>query len=752
MGHLLTGRTARESDRAAEPAAHPVGSAACAGCHTDAYRRWQDSQHAHAMQIANSQAALGDFSGAKFSDGGVDWTFFQRDGRLFTHAEGPQGANADFEIDYTFGVDPLQQYLVRLPGGRLQALTVAWDSRPRTGGGQRWFSLYPDELLRPDDRLHWTGIDQNWDHMCADCHSTGVRKNYDATTSVFDTTWSEIVVGCEACHGPGSRHLAWAAKPDGDSRKGLTVALNERRGIAWLPDALSGNATRSAPRTSEREIGVCAQCHARRSQIAPGYVPGAAFLDFYAPDLLTEPLYHVDGQQYEEVYTWGSFLQSRMYARGVSCSDCHEPHSQKLRAEGNAVCAGCHAPRKYDNPAHHFHAAGTPASQCVSCHMPATTYMQIDPRHDHSLRVPRPDRTMTLGTPNACNACHADRPPSWADATLVRWLGRRPGGFQQFAEAFARARGNPARAPEELASIARDRAQPTIVRATALEVLAPARSDAAEQVILEAVRDEKALVRWRATAALETLPPERALAAGGALLEDPVRVVRIEAARVLAPLARTFPELIAPQDLQQATDELRASLRFNADRPEARVALATFEGDLGNFAAAEEEFVAALRIDRAYVPAYVNQAEMQRLLGREDLAEQILRDGLAVADRSAPLHHALGLTLIRLQQQHAGVGELGAATRFDPKNARYAYVYAVGLNAIGNSSGAIREVERALRLAPEDRDLLRAAALFHRDQRDLPGALRFAKRWAEAYPQDAEARALVEELTMRLRE
>ena len=318
-------------------------------------------------------------------------------------------------IKYTFGVSPLQQYLVEFPDGRLQALPIAWDTRPMEQGGQRWFHLYPEEQITHDDELHWTRAAQNWNFMCADCHSTGVRKNYDPVADRFETQWAEIDVACEACHGPASRHLAWAeakeaGKPwDEDENKGLTVRLDERRDITWTVDPATGNAVRSKPRTSERELEVCAQCHARRGQIAEDYVPGKPFLDDYRPALLEPPLYYADGQQRGEVYKWGSFLQSKMYAKGVTCSDCHEPHSGKLRASGNAVCTGCHLQGKYDTAEHHHHPPGSAGAACAACHMPTTTYMVIDPRHDHSLRVPRPDLSVEFGTPNPCTGCHTDR-------------------------------------------------------------------------------------------------------------------------------------------------------------------------------------------------------------------------------------------------------------------------------------------------------------------------------------------------------
>ncbi len=168
------------------------------------------SQHKHAMDHATEKTVLGDFSDARFEYFGVRSRFFREHGKFFVETDGPDGKLGAFEIKYTFGLDPLQQYLVEFPDGRLQALSIAWDSRPKDQGGQRWFHLYPDEQIRHDDFLHWTKLNQNWNFMCAECHSTGVRKNYDAATDRFATSWAEISVGCEACHGRGSRHVAWA--------------------------------------------------------------------------------------------------------------------------------------------------------------------------------------------------------------------------------------------------------------------------------------------------------------------------------------------------------------------------------------------------------------------------------------------------------------------------------------------------------------------------------------------------------------
>jgi hypothetical protein len=396
VGLVLTRSTSKpQTASRAAPAAHYVGTASCESCHSSQAAEWKKSQHKAAMADANDRTVAGDFSNARFTYDGTTSTFFKRDGKFFVRTDGPDGKLADFEVRYTFGVEPLQQYLIEFTDGRLQALSIAWDTRSKEAGGQRWFHLYPRERVGHNDELHWTRPAQNWNFMCADCHSTAVRKNYDAATNRFETRWAEISVGCEACHGPGSRHTTWAAdanrnqRSKSDSTLGLVARFGERRGVTWSVSAASGNATRSTPRHTEAEIGVCAQCHSRRSEMAEGYEPGKPFLDYYRPALLTRPLYFPDGQQRDEVYTWGSFQQSRMNAQGVTCSDCHNPHSGKLRAPGNSACATCHLPAKYDAPAHHHHKPTSTGATCAACHMPSGTYvMVVDPRHDHSFRIP----------------------------------------------------------------------------------------------------------------------------------------------------------------------------------------------------------------------------------------------------------------------------------------------------------------------------------------------------------------------------
>jgi hypothetical protein len=393
-----------------------VGSEACVECHREEYQRWQGSHHDLAMEPATPETVIGDFDNATFDYFGTVSSFYREGNGFFVRTGGPDGEMTDYPIAYTFGVTPLQQYLIEFPDGRLQALGIAWDNRPVDDGGQRWYHLYPDEHIAYDDPLHWTGSYQNWNHMCAECHSTNLRKNYRVADDRFETSWTDIDVSCEACHGPGSEHvrltrtLEEGEEYPAEFLNSVTVRLRASDLGIWTIDPETGNARRDTL-LSEPFVEVCAPCHSRRSSLSQHIIAGRPFLDTHRPALLDEGLYHPDGQILDEVYVYGSFVQSKMYAAGVTCGNCHDSHGLQLLVEGNALCAQCHLASKFDSPEHHFHKPDSTGALCISCHMPTNTYMGVDARRDHSMRIPRPDLTVQTGAPNACNACHADKSP-----------------------------------------------------------------------------------------------------------------------------------------------------------------------------------------------------------------------------------------------------------------------------------------------------------------------------------------------------
>jgi Flp pilus assembly protein TadD len=735
-GSVACRRRAEPPAAAPAPVSHPtlaqdatfVGRAACAPCHAEEDRRWRGSHHDLAMQEATAETVLGNFANATFTHYGVTSTFFKKDGKFFVRTDGPDGKLHEYPIAYTFGVHPLQQYLIAFPGGRYQALNVCWDTRPAREGGQRWFHLYPKEEVAHDDPLHWTGPYQNWNFMCAECHSTNVKKGYAAESKTYLTTWSELDVSCEACHGPGSAHVAWgeavkagrAGKADTD--KGLALTLKDPAKAVWEMDMKTGIAKRSVPRTSRVEIETCARCHARRSVVAAEYEYGQPLLQTHRTALLDEGLYYADGQIQDEVYEYASFLQSKMHAAGVSCSDCHDPHDLKVKGSADRVCAACHLTEKFESPKHHFHKASSTGASCVACHMPTRNYMVVHARHDHSLRVPQPDLSVSLGTPNACTQCHRDKSDRWAADAAAKWWGDRARKERHYGEIVHAAREELPGAGDSLAGFVTDSRNPGIRRATAASLLPPGAA------LERALADPDPLVRHGALGAAQALEPGARVTLIAPLLRDPIRTVRIEAAGALADAPKETMSSAQRSDFEAALAEYVQSQMVDSDRAESHLNLGVLAVAQGDLAAAEAEYRMALALTPAFGGAWANLADLYRLQGRDGEAEKTLRQGLAAAPQDPGVHHALGLTLVRLKRMPEALVELRKAASLPPERPRYDYVYGVALDSVGQTGKAIEVLAAAHTAHPGNREILEALASFSAKTGDEAAAGAYASK------------------------
>ena len=712
------------------------GRDACAECHAEQVKLWQGSHHDLAMQHASDDTVLADFNNTEFAYAGITSTFYKKNDKFMVRTDGPDGRLHDYEIKYSFGVAPLQQYLVELDKGRLQALTIAWDTRDKKDGGQRWFHLYPDDAITHKDELHWTRTSFNWNGMCAECHSTNLKKNYDSIADTFKTDWSEIDASCEACHGPASKHVSWAKKETGweafNDSKGLNVLFDEREGVYWKISTETGNAKRSVNRTTEKEIQVCAQCHSRRSVISADYSPGRPFMDHYMPRLLDEGMYFADGQIQDEVYVYGSFLQSKMYYAGVTCSDCHEPHSLQLRQQDNGVCLQCHAADKFDSEKHHFHKAGTEGAKCAECHMPARNYMVVDPRHDHSFRIPQPDFSVDLETPNACNRCHTDKDAAWAAAQVKQWYGKSPTGYQQFAHAINAGREGDSNAGRLLAEQIKKINTPDFARASAISLLPRYPDQSTLSLIQKGLEDDDAMVRIASIGALEGLQPGMLVQLVFPLLDDPVRSVRIEAARVLAPVPVGNLRGEQLSIYRNAAEEYIESQTVNSERPEAQLNLANYYGARGEGPKAEAVLIRAIELEDVFIPVYINLADIYRMQSDDAEAHRVLSKAKQLTPDSADVRHALGLVLVRQKKTEQAVEELRAAARLAEDNARYIYVYAVALQSTGKPNRAIEQLKIAHDRFPDNVDILQALISFNRDAGNAFDAERYMRKLENA--------------------
>jgi predicted CXXCH cytochrome family protein len=708
-------------------AAEYVGQRTCAACHRDQSAKWSASDHATAMQVVNEHTVLGDFNGAQFTYAGVTSTFFRRDGAFFVRTDGPDGLMHEYQIAYTFGVRPLQQYLIAFPDGKLQPLGMAWDSRPKNQGGERWFHLYPDARVTHRDPLHWTGRNQNWNFMCASCHSTNLQRNYDVENDRYDTSWSEINVSCEACHGPGSRHVAWAQAEETNDR-----GAGSSKGLV-------------AMRTVD-EVDTCAQCHARARPMANANEAGQPLLDTHMPTLLENGMYFSDGQVLDEVFEYGSFAQSKMYRAGVTCSDCHDPHSARLlRPSGNATCTSCHISSTFDVVQHHRHTAGTEAARCVNCHMAERTYMVVDGRRDHSFRVPRPDLSATSGAPNACTQCHTTQSPQWAADAVARWYGPNRRREEHYGTAFEAGRKGLADAERGLVSAAGNSELAPIVQATALSLLTSQITDSSLQAIAAGVAAEDAIVRVGAARALEQLPGDARVRLGAGLLRDPVRAVRVEAARVFA---GSPPALLSPaqrEHLERAVRELIAAEMASAERPESHLNLGTLYVRLGQPREAERSLRTALRLDRQFIPAMINLADLYRERGRDQEGETLLRDAIALAPRNAEAIHSLGLLLVRQRRTEEALTALRQASALAPNVVGYAFALGLALREAGDVAGAIAALRRGHDRQPADREILTVLIALLRESGDPSAAHAYAEKLLVLEPGNHQARAMLQQ-------
>jgi predicted CXXCH cytochrome family protein len=709
------------------PAAHAVeadnrptfvGTAACRDCHQTAYDGWLGSDHDLAMAEAMDETVLGDFDDAEFEHFGVTSRFSHRDGKFFIWTDGPGGEMAEFEVAYTFGHDPLQQYLIPFPGGRLQASHLAWDV-PR----QRWFHLYPDQEIPPDDWLHWTRNAQNWNGMCAECHSTNLIKGYDPQTDSYRTTWSDIDVGCEACHGPGSRHVAWAsippmARPD-SSDTGLVVPTRDIE-----PAAL---------------VELCAPCHSRRAELGDYDHTGLTLLDHMVPSLLVEGLYHADGQILDEVYVYGSFLQSKMYTREVTCSDCHDSHSLALKKEGNELCLQCHQREVYDTSDHHFHkkvheGAPSDGALCVKCHMVEQPYMVIDWRADHSFRVPRPDLSVEIGTPNACSqaGCHDDKPLQWSVEAHRKWYGlaRRP----HYGTTFAAARAADPTVQGELVRLADNGLQPALVRATALGLLERYPGEAAASSLRSALFAGDPLLRHTAIQSLAIPDPAERASLLAPLLSDPIRAVRLASLSQLAGVPRENLKSYQQEAFDQALQEYRQTMAYSLDFANSGMNLGNLYANLGQPNDAERYYRLALQIDDLFFPAKMNLAVLLSGQGRNPEAETLLREVVRDYPDNPDAPYSLGLLLVEMGRPDDAVDQLRRAVTLESRNARGHYNLGLLLQQLGRPEEAEQELLRATELQPSNLDVLYALADHYLKRGRLDDAAEIADRMITTHP------------------
>ena len=711
-----------------------IGKERCIDCHKIEYDQWQQSDHRKAMDIATDSSVLGDFNNSKFvSLNGKETLFYKKDGKFFVKTEGVGGKIEEYEITHTFGYTPLQQYLIPFEDGKYQCLPIAWNTDK-----SEWYSLpdmiYPDENLTPTNWLYWTNGGQNWNGMCAECHSTNLKKNYDPIKKTFNTTYSEINVSCESCHGPGSAHEDWANLPE--------MARSTENNLGLIVKTSGIN--------NREYVELCTRCHARRSQFSDFEHGRNDLLDSMLPTLINES-YHPDGQILEEDYVYGSFIQSKMFDNDVQCNDCHNVHTGKLVLEDNALCAQCHRTDVYDTKEHHFHKekeeVGIPiilkdkkievgeGALCIKCHMPGQYYMGVDYRPDHSIRVPRPDLTISIGTPNACNDCHADKSPKWADEYITKWYGAKR--KSHYGTTFAAARESDPKAEGKLIEIANDDLYPISVRATAISLMNRYGSDETFHTIKIMLDDIEPLIREAAIRVYSNRDIAELKKDLLKLLNDPVKAVRAAAGLRISelPLAEIPKKYLIP--FNNALDEYKVMNLYMADFPSGRMNLGIMYSNQQKLSEAAVEYAEAIKIDSLFFPAKINLAIIYNQLGKNDKAELLLRDLVKTNPELFDAYYYLGLLLAEKKNYSEAIIYMQKASKLMPERGRINYNTGLMLQYLGRNSEAENELLKALKNDPNNFDFLYALADHYIKLTEFAKARGVALKLKELYPSNS---------------
>ena len=715
-----------------QPVAVFTGGKACIECHQKEYRLWKGSDHDSAMAVASDTSVRGNFNNAEFTFNGKTSRFYKREGKFFVYTEGPGGIMKEFQITHTFGIRPLQQYLIPFENGKYQCLPIAWNTLEK-----KWFQMaamvYTPEDMKPDNWLYWTNQAQNWNSMCAECHSTNLQKNFDLTTKSYHTTWKDINVNCEACHGPGSAHIEWARLPE----------------LARPQDNNTGLIVKTSKIPSRQYVESCAPCHARRSATGPYDHAHNEFLSYAIPQLPSRPSYNIDGQFKDEDYEYGSFTQSRMYMKDVRCGDCHDPHSLKRKFEGNALCTQCHRADEYDTFNHHMHKSkgekGTcfvnklgqklgpgDGNLCRDCHMPGRFYMGVDRRFDHSMRIPRPDLSLKLGTPNACINCHDDKTNQWALQNVNKWYGERKKAH--YATILADAADGKSGADSGLLRIINSNLYPEIIRATAIRYLSAYPGAKAQESVRRTLNDPDPLLRHTAVENYMGSDSAGLFRVLAPLLLDPIKTVRMEAANRLSTFDKSAFNEIQYRAFLGALDEYRKSQEYVADFPTGRYNLGNYYSKRKDLVKAEENYREAIAIDNLFYPAKVNLAMIYYQQGKLDDAETLFRDLVTNHPEVSDGFYYLALLYAEQKKYTEAIDLLETASVKTNANPRIWYNLGLLYQMTNQNTRCETTLVKGLRLDPCNYDLLYSIFAFYMKQNDRTKATPYIEKLKSCFP------------------
>ncbi|GLX82367.1 tetratricopeptide repeat protein [Thalassotalea eurytherma] len=719
----------------------------CIDCHENQANAWKDSHHFHAMATIDTPTNLGDFTQGSINLEGGEVHFYKEGNKYFVNMPNVDSKPIKIELTHTFGYEPLQQFMFDAGKGKYQFIPYAWDSRPAKDGGQRWHNLYPNS--DPSQEFHWTQMGQNWNQNCADCHSTNFKKGFELETMSYESTYDAINVSCTACHQGTEEHLKWTKNPVTEAKHfGFSRSIAAKHPI--FTENAEGRLVPVDRAKGSHQVETCAQCHSRRAQLSDHKEEGEYF-DHYLPALLDAHLYYPDGQIYDEVYVYGSFTQSKMYKEGVTCTNCHDPHSTQLKLPGNVTCTQCHSAPKYDAPKHTNHAVGSEGAQCVNCHLPSTRYMGVDDRRDHSFKVPRPDLSVNLGVPNACQNCHEDVSNIKHAKQVSAWFPLskyRQNPNENFAYTFAQMDGGDIQATPKLVEIAENPDTVSMVKASAISRVNGARNN--EKLITfigNQLKSDDPLVVIAAVRATQQLTPINRTLKLLPVLNHKNVAVRMSVGRALAAnLADPTFKGERREKVQRAVDEYIAAQDYQADRGTAQTNVGQIYAMMGAFDKAEAAFKQSIQVEPIFMPAYIYLADKYRQQQKEHEAEQVLLDAIAVNPKSSDIYYQLALAKVRQKDRGKAIEYFDLAIAANDQSPRLFYTRAVLHQENKNLLAAKQDYAAAYKLHQRNPDYLYRLIILLVELKEYDSAIYHAQKLGQLMPNNPQVNQLIEQI------
>ncbi|WP_321996661.1 ammonia-forming cytochrome c nitrite reductase subunit c552 [Draconibacterium orientale] len=685
---LLSGMSCTQAQK--EQSNEFSGSESCIECHENFYKLWQPSYHAQAMMPINAEfmAKHGVPNSESIDVEGHQFHVEFKDSTMMMYEHDGEKLVATYDVIYAMGGHNVYTFLTPFEKGKLQNIPLAYDANR-----EEWFN-YPMAGMRhfsdeypEDEALPWKDDLFAFNTGCYSCHISQLSTNFDLETDTYHTTWKEPGINCETCHGPAGEHVR------------IFKALKEGEEA----DKLGLISTKVF--TQEQNNAACAPCHAKMNPITPSFMPGDKFFDNYNLTTLEDRDFYPDGRSLGENYTMTEWMMNPCIEMSdLHCVTCHTSSGRdRNRDNPNQACLNCHTNRIKDMETHTGHPEEVGLT-CLSCHMPKREFVGRFLRSDHSFRPPMPEATIKFGSPNACNQCHKDKSPEWANQIVKA---RPNGDYQeetlQWAQMIKEARDMNWENVEKMYEYIRNPETDEVVANSLIRLLGNFPSASKTEVLIDALNNKSELVRSSAAYGLGGIITEEVKYALLKACQDNIRLVRVQAANAIL----SFPQDQFTSEqrtiIADAEKEYVASMTSRLDSWSNHYNLGLYYQNKGEVSQSLSSYETAARLYPESVLPLINSSVLYSYVGNNEKAEQNLKKVLEFDPKNEAANLNLGLLLA--EQGRMDEAEKALVTAFEA-NPEQQGVAAKNLCVIlankGDLSGAVKYAEAAYKASPEN--------------------------------------------------